>query len=121
MSALKSLFRDMSQAPPQEAELLVYENKFLKQTIMSLRDELVTKDQEQETVLQDGLAKINRENDHLRSSLSYLREQLDQAKLNHEEEIQKQSQAKAQNETNLRKLVQTLRIQLEKSERNQEA
>ena len=97
MSVLKSLFRDMSQAPPQEAELLVYENKFLKQTIMSLRDELVTKDQEQETVLQDGLAKINRENDHLRSSLSYLREQLDQAKLNHEEEIQKQSQAKAHN------------------------
>ena len=52
----------MSQAPPQEADILVHENRFLKQTILSLRDELVLKEQEQENLLQSNLTKVANEN-----------------------------------------------------------
>ena len=34
----------MSQVSPEEAEILLQENRFLKQTILALRDELVKKD-----------------------------------------------------------------------------
>ena len=45
----------MSQVSPEEAEILLQENRFLKQTILALRDELVKKDQQDDSIHQKNL------------------------------------------------------------------
>ena len=42
----------MSQVTPEEADLLNHENRFLKQTILTLRDELAKKNFESEDLIQ---------------------------------------------------------------------
>ena len=49
----------MSQVTPQEAIVLDRENKYLKQTIVSLRDELASKDIGLENLIQQNLAGLN--------------------------------------------------------------
>ena len=41
----------MSQVSPEEAEILLQENRFLKQTILALRNELVNKGQQQDAFI----------------------------------------------------------------------
>ena len=52
----------MSQVSPEEAEILLQENRFLKQTILALRDELVKKDQQDDSIHQKNLMILDREN-----------------------------------------------------------
>ena len=79
----------MSQVTPQEAIVLDRENKYLKQTIVSLRDELASKDIGLENLIQQNLASLNAENDSLKESISNLaREQLEGSIIEHEEEKQ---------------------------------
>ena len=111
----------MSQVPPQEADILVHENRFLKQTILSLRDELVMKEQEQENLLQSSLSKLANENLQLKSSVESLRERLDQSIAQHEDERQKLVREKSKDVENLQQLVKSLRSELEQSEIRHEA
>ena len=111
----------MSQAPPQEADILVHENRFLKQTILSLRDELVLKEQEQENLLQSNLTKVANENLLLKNSVESLRERFDQTIADHEDEKQRLLSTKSKDLENLKQLVKSLRSELEHSEIRHEA
>ena len=64
----------MSQVSPEEAEILLQENRFLKQTILALRDELVKKDQQDDSIHQKNLMILDRENSSLKETVSELRE-----------------------------------------------
>ena len=96
----------MSQVTPQEAIVLDRENKYLKQTIISLRDELASKDIGLENLIQQNLAGLNAENDSLKESISNLREQLEGSIIEHEEEKQsilRSNQSEILNLKNLKK------------------
>ena len=67
----------MSQVSPQEADVLLHENRFLKQTILSLRDELVKKDYEAEMLLQSRTSHYEKEVTYLKAAVEKQRSALD--------------------------------------------
>ena len=56
----------MSQLPLDEADLLEHENRFLKQTIVSLRDELESIEHEHESEVQEIHRKSEDEKNQLK-------------------------------------------------------
>ena len=67
----------MSQVSPEEAEILLQENRFLKQTILALRGELVNKGQQQDTIHQKSLRDLEQQNSSLRETVEELRVELE--------------------------------------------
>ena len=76
----------MSQLPLDEADLLEHENRFLKQTIVSLRDELENIEHKHETEVQEIHRKSENEKTQLRFSINELRNSLDSRILEFNEE-----------------------------------
>ena len=67
----------MSQLPLKETDLLEHENRFLKQTIVSLREELEHSEHNHESEIQEILRKSEDEKTLLRHSINELRTSLD--------------------------------------------
>ncbi len=59
----------MSQVTPEEADLLNHENRFLKQTILTLRDELAKKNFESEDLIQTKVSEFQKEISFFKSSI----------------------------------------------------
>ena len=82
----------MSQLSPEEAEILLQENRFLKQTILALRVELVKKDQHDDSSHQKSLMVLTKENSALKETLGQLRAELEENLANSQSELQKSNQ-----------------------------
>ena len=67
----------MSQVTPEEADLINHENRFLKQTILTLRDELAKKNFESEDLIQTKASEFQKEISFFKSSIEKQRSDLE--------------------------------------------
>ena len=104
----------MSQVSPQEADVLLHENRFLKQTILSLRDELVKKDYETDKLLQARTTHYEKEVSHLKTAVEEQRSALDLKISEHEDEKQAIKKVSRLDQQELKKILKDLRLSLEK-------
>ena len=78
----------MSQVTPEEADLLNHENRFLKQTILTLRDELTKKNFESEGLIQTKASEFQKEISFFKSSIEKQRSDLESCLVEHDQEKQ---------------------------------
>ena len=112
-----SRITSMSQVTPQEAIVLDHlKTNIIKQTIVSLRDELASKDIGLEKFIQQNLAGLNAENS-LKESISNLAlNNLRVQWVSNEEEKQSILRSSQSEILNLKNLIKVLRVELQTSE-----
>ena len=76
----------MSQITPEEAELLEHENRFLKNTIISLREELTNQISETQDLLQNKTAEFQQEREFFKKTIEQQRQDIEQSLLDNEKE-----------------------------------
>ena len=108
----------MSQVSPEEAEILLQENRFLKQTILALRNELVNKGQQQDTIHQKSLRILDQQNASLKETVEELRQELEGSIVKSEDETQKLKQIHLNEQKQLKELIGNLRNGLEEAKEN---
>jgi hypothetical protein len=105
----------MSHPTPEEAELLINENRFLKQTIITLREELTKKEFETQDIIDGKQSDFQKESKVLKSIIEKLRLDIENNLSIHEEEKQDINKKFHNEHKQLRKLVLDLRTSLEKT------
>jgi len=99
----------MSQNTLAETDLLLHENRFLKQTILSLRSELVKKEQESEDLVQSKEKELQSEASVYKSTIEELRSEIEQKSAIHEDEKQQIVQNFRNDHKQFQKLILDLR------------
>ena len=111
----------MSHLSEEEAELLSQENRFLKQTIFNLRNELERSSDEQLSLIQVKTLEFSRELKILKDIIKKQREENEKNIATAEDDKQGIRSSNKQNENQLKEVIKSLRDELEHTKvKNQE-